>query len=82
MSSKIDHKLVTLAYFLGNDLDDNLEYHSKQASKSKVDPRHEPTGSSWYETLKGINDGVRRAHVYNLMYHALRSAFGRPSLSP
>jgi hypothetical protein len=81
MSSKIDHELVILAYFMGNDLDENREHHSKHASKSKEESRDKPSGRFWYETLKGVNDDLRRVRVYNLMYHALRSAFGRPNLS-
>jgi hypothetical protein len=81
MSPKLDHELVILAYFMGNDLEENREHHSKQGSKLTEESPHTPAGSAWYETLKGVNDGLRRVRVYNLMYHALRLAFGRPSLS-
>ena len=82
MSSKIDPKLVILAYFMGNDLEENLQHHSKQAGLSKDElpnkPREQLLG---IEALRAVNDAVRRIRVYNLMYYALRSAFGQPSLS-
>ena len=81
MSSKIDHKLAILAYFMGNDLQENLRRHSNQTNQPKDELPNKASGSPWHEALKEINDGMRRVRVYNLLYHTLRSAFGQPTLS-
>jgi hypothetical protein len=80
MSSQIEYELVILAYFMGNDLEENLRQHSKQAGQSDESPNKARNRSS-YEALKAFNDAMRRIRVYNLIYYAVRSAFGRPSLS-
>jgi hypothetical protein len=78
MAPRIDHKLVILAYFLGNDLSDNLRQDGRpdDVSPTKGD------GNAWYEALKEVNDSIRRVRIYNLLYGAVRSAFGRRDLTP
>ena len=81
MSSKIDHKLVILAYFMGNDLARKSTASFQASWPTQDELPNKARNRSSYEALKAFNDAMRRIRVYNLMYHALRSAFGRPSLS-
>ena len=74
MSSRIRHKLVVLAYFLGNDLRDNLGSHDQADGASSPES---PDGRTWRETLKEINSTIRQGvRTYNLLYNSVRPAFG------
>jgi hypothetical protein len=74
ISSKIPHDLVILAYFLGNDLRDNL--HSRDKDTGSVS-RNGAEGSTWRATLKQINSTIRQnLRTYNLLYTFVRSVFG------
>jgi hypothetical protein len=79
VSSKIPHDLVILAYFLGNDLRDNLSSRDKDAGSVS---RNGAEGSTWRETLKQINSTIRQnLRIYNLLYSFVRSAVGESDLS-
>jgi hypothetical protein len=74
MSSKIPHQLVILAYFLGNDLRDNLQSHDRGEGASSPESGDSRT---WFETLKEINSTIRQGvRTYNLLYSSVRPAFG------
>jgi hypothetical protein len=74
VSSKIPHKLVVLAYFLGNDLRDNLKSRDRGAGASSPE---KGDGRSWHESLKEINSTIRQhVRTYNLLYSSVRPAFG------
>jgi hypothetical protein len=81
MASGIDHKLVILAYYMGNDLSDNIRHYSRQANNSGDGVPNKRSGSSWYEALKALNYGLSGIRVYNLLFHAIRSPSARPALS-
>jgi hypothetical protein len=81
MASGIDHKLVILAYYMGNDLTDNFRHHFKQANNSEGGTPNKRSGSPWYEALKAVNYGLSQIRVYNLLFHAVRSPSARPGLS-
>lgn len=74
----IPHKLLILAYFLGNDLHDNLERYPDQDERPSPETDHRNT---WYDALKEFNSRVRQLRTYNLLYTSVRSAFGRQNLS-
>ena len=79
-SSAILHKLVLLAYYLGNDLRDNLGVRDND--KRPVSARTDGYNTSAL-TLKGINSTIRQnSRVYNLLYSYLRAAFGGFNLPP
>jgi hypothetical protein len=81
MASGIDHNLVILAYYMGNDLTDNFRHHLKQANNSEGGTPNKRSGSPWYEALKAVNYGLSQIRVYNLLFHAVRSPSARPGLS-
>jgi GDSL-like Lipase/Acylhydrolase family len=79
ISSKIPHDLVILAYFLGNDLRDNLSSRDKNVRSVS---RNETESSTWRATVKQINSTIRQnLRTYNLLYTFVRSAFGGFDLS-
>jgi hypothetical protein len=79
VSSRIPHELVILAYFLGNDLRDNLEYHDQ---RRHLMPPREANSGGWYDTLKNINSTVRQfSRSYNLLYEVVRPRFGDKELA-
>jgi hypothetical protein len=79
ISSKIPHDLVILAYFLGNDLRDNLR--SRDNDTESV-PHNGAEGNTWRATLKQINSTIRQnLRTYNLLYSFVRSGFGGFDLS-
>jgi len=74
MSSQMPHKLVILAYFLGNDLRDNLDSHDQGDGASSPESTD---GRTWHETLKEVNSTIRQGvRTYNLLYSSVRPAFG------
>jgi hypothetical protein len=74
MSSKVPHQLVILAYFLGNDLRDNLESYEREERASSPETGDTRT---WFETLKEVNSKIRQGvRTYNLLYSSVRPAFG------
>jgi hypothetical protein len=74
VASRTPHDLVILAYFLGNDLRDNLSRRGRPVSPDKSE--------GWYERLQEANSTLRQYwRTYNLLYKALRPQFGRSELS-
>ncbi|MGH6921875.1 MAG: hypothetical protein ACREJ0_29760, partial [Geminicoccaceae bacterium] len=66
--------LVILAYFLGNDLRDNLQSHDRGGEASHLESDDSRT---WIETLKELNSTIRQdVRTYNLLYSSVRPAFG------
>ena len=76
-SPNISHELTVLAYFLGNDLHDNMSKHNydmRPASQQNI---------SFEEQLKEVNSQLRQTfRTYNLLYSFARSFFGGFALSP
>lgn len=70
----IPHDLVILAYFLGNDLRDNLKRVGMPVSPDQ--------GDTWHGFLEEVNSTIRQYwRGYNLLYKALRPLFGGSDLS-
>jgi hypothetical protein len=80
-ASRLDHELVILAYYMGNDLNDNIRHHAKAAGAPENGATSKRPGSPWYEALKDLNRGLSHVRVYNLLFHAVRSPSARPGLS-
>jgi hypothetical protein len=75
-SPTIPHKLTILAYFMGNDLRDNL------TGRGRAGARGGAGRPPWTEAIKAANSEVRQSsRVYNLLYSNVRAAFGGSDLS-
>ena len=76
MSRHACSTIVILAYFMGNDLRDNLERRGQAASPDQA------ADETWFEFFQRVNSDIRQhVRVYNLLYAAVRSQLGRDDLS-
>jgi hypothetical protein len=76
MPKKVAHNLVILAYFLGNDLRNNLSGYSGDDGEVLYLPPKAIDRSTAYELLKTLNSMARSIRSYNLVYSAIRPLFG------